>query len=557
MRHEFLNNGCRPLLRVARRSRQASSRSWACFARDQRGAIAIFVAVAIIPLIAFVGLAVDTTRGYLVKSRLNQALDAAALAGGRVFASPTRDDDIRMYFKANFPDGFMNAVTTPLVITPDNVNKTLTVTAQATMPTSFMRLVNIDTINVGSTAQVAIGATNIEVALVLDITGSMAGQDIIDLRDAANELVDIVVQDQQTPFYTKAAVAPYAPVVNVGAYAAQVRGAIAPPKAIELATKTSTMIVTAPNHGFQVNDKVYITGVQGMTQLNNNLNNDHNDTQPLFWVIRSVTTNTFTLKRLGSSTAVSSSTWNNYTSGGSIYCLNPGCQYQAFQNPSSTWKLFQVSTCVTERTGADAYTDAAPTVSPVGLHYRAISASACLSSEILPLSSDKTLLHNRINALTDGGSTAAQIGIAWGWYLVSPNFGYLWPTESQPAAYGADKLMKVVVIMTDGDFNTMYNKGVVSQDSASGSSSNRINQNATNGDAYIQANALCAAMKANDKKIVIYTVGLDIASFPDAQNFIQTCATSTAHVYLPADGAEMKDAFKDIAMKINKLRLTK
>ena len=54
-------------------------------ARDRRGAAAAFFALAIVPLVAFLGLAIDTTRGYLVKSHLNQALDAAALAGGRVY----------------------------------------------------------------------------------------------------------------------------------------------------------------------------------------------------------------------------------------------------------------------------------------------------------------------------------------------------------------------------------------------------------------------------------------------------------------------------------------
>src|SRR3546814_14572183 len=105
-----------------------------------------------------------------------------------------------------------------------------------------------------------------------------------------------------------------------------------------------------------------------------------------------------------------------------------------------------------------------------------------------------------------GGSTAGHIGVAWGWYLVSPNFGYLWPFESQPMEYNqihlGQKVMKVVIIMTDGDFNTIYHDGVIAKNStgggASGSSGEKINENGTNGSPFAQAEALCTNM--NDRK---------------------------------------------------------
>ncbi len=60
---------------------------------DRRGAVAVFLAFAIIPLIGIVGVATDTARAYLVKSRLSSALDAAGLAGGYSFFLNTRDAD--------------------------------------------------------------------------------------------------------------------------------------------------------------------------------------------------------------------------------------------------------------------------------------------------------------------------------------------------------------------------------------------------------------------------------------------------------------------------------
>ena len=88
--------------------------------------------------------------------------------------------------------------------------------------------------------------------------------------------------------------------------------------------------------------------------------------------------------------------------------------------------------------------------------------NACVTPTIMPLSSDKTALHTTIGTLTANGSTAGHIGIAWGWYMISPNWGGLFPSGSQPAAYGAPHTIKAVILMTDGDFNTDYCKGVIS-----------------------------------------------------------------------------------------------
>jgi hypothetical protein len=82
--------------------------------------------------------------------------------------------------------------------------------------------------------------------------------------------------------------------------------------------------------------------------------------------------------------------------------------------------------------------------------------------------------------------------------MLSPNFAYLWPSASQPAAYGTEDLVKVAIIMTDGAFNTTYYNGVIAKDSGSGSGSSnyKVNHNSANGSSSSQALQLCTAMKA-------------------------------------------------------------
>ncbi len=111
--------------------------------------------------------------------------------------------------------------------------------------------------------------------------------------------------------------------------------------------------------------------------------------------------------------------------------------------------------------------------------------------------------------------------------------------------------------MTDGAFNTTYCKGVISKDSGSGSgsSSDHINCNAPNGNAFDQAKALCDNMKAAG--VIVYTVGFDVANDEDAQDIMTECATSADHLFLPSSGAALKDAFRAIGQEISRLRLSK
>src|SRR5690606_32276102 len=124
--------------------------------------------------------------------------------------------------------------------------------------------------------------------------------------------------------------------------------------------------------------------------------------------------------------------------------------------------------------------------------------------------STKAALKSSIDSYAVQGSTAGQIGIGWGWYMVSPNFNSLWPSNGA-GAYDTAKTLKAVIIMTDGEFNTPYCSGVISRDAGSGSGDNseKIDCGADNGDPFAQGRAMCAAMKA--RGVLVYTVGFQVA----------------------------------------------
>jgi Flp pilus assembly protein TadG len=590
------------------------------FFRQKKGNVATIFALSLLPLLTATGAAVDYSRAVKVRSHLLQALDAAGLAAGAATGlNQTQLTALAQnYFNANFPSTELGVPGT-LKLTLDG-NK-LTLSAAATLDTAVMHVLGVDSLTVNENIEIMRGAMNIEVGLALDATGSMGGTKISDLRAAAKELIDIVVQDSQTPYYSKVALVPYSMAVNVGSYASQIRGPVTDTKSITGAswstgstknitniTKANPAVVTSNGHGFVNGNRIYITNVSGMTNVNGNS-----------YTVSGVTTNTFQLSGTNSSgyktyksggTAIKcqnsdcsivitssnhgfsnddliyisgvigmtelnnnfftvaskttndfalSGTWgpdySTYISGGKIYCTEEGCEYFNFTSASGSSKTFKITTCVTERT-TDAFTDVAPSTTYLGRNYRDPSSS-CISGQIVPLSSDKTYLKNQIGALAAGGSTAGHIGVAWAWYMVSPDFAYLWPSGSKPAAYNTEELTKVVVLMTDGLFNSPYCKGVIAKDatSGSGSSSEHINCNAPNKDAYYQAKQLCDEMRK--KNVVVYTVGFDIGDDDKALDLMNYCAKDEDYVYLASDGAELTEAFKAIGQGISNLRVSK
>jgi Flp pilus assembly protein TadG len=601
---------------------------------DVRGNVAMIFSLALPVLVLVTMGGVDINRASTVRINLQDALDAATLAAAR---SPHSTDTeltrvglsaLRANLQA-YPDIILREDQTTFSLNSDSV---VVANAKVDVKTLVASLVlppygkfMDDYLPVGAHSEVNRSSKNIEVGLVLDITGSMSGSKIRDLQSAARDLVDIVVQDVQSPYYTRMAVIPYSIGVNVGAYADGARGAptgatritdaewtTGASKSISNITQAGLGIITALDHGFSTGDYVWISDVRGMVQINDgayrvkriNANalsleswngtswsdvntaygfsrykrkgtirgclvadcsvivtsrshdlqdgdgvyitdvrgmNQINDTP---FVVSNRTADTFSI-------GVNGATWGDYSSGGSAWCGRDGCQWRVFTNARGSLRALETSDCVSARTGTEAYTDASPGSAEVGTNY---PSGACPSTPIMPLSSDKSGLKALINDLSVGGGTAGQIGIAWGWYTVSPNFNSLWP--SQPAGpYSPPETLKAVIIMTDGEFNTIYNSGVISRDSGNGSNNDQINQNATNGDPFAQAESLCSGMKA--QSVVVYTVGFQISSRGDAQQMLTDCATSPDHVFMPSSGGDLSEAFAAIGRDITRLRISR
>ncbi len=205
------------------------------FNRSEQGSVAVIFSLTASVLMLTVFGVIDYGRSVNAKAELQAALDAAALRAARTteFTDPdTKLQEIgSASLTANLSERRDWSMKT-LSFTSDQDGQAVVAEATATVRTSILGYLEGNEISVGAASRVKRSSKNIEVSLVLDVTGSMAGQRLSDLKAAAKELVDIVVKDTQEPYYSKVAIVPYSMGVNVGNLAAAARGGTTTPRPI-------------------------------------------------------------------------------------------------------------------------------------------------------------------------------------------------------------------------------------------------------------------------------------------------------------------------------------
>lgn len=183
------------------------------FGRDRHGGIATIVAFAAIPMIAAAGVASDGLIALLARAELSSAVDAAALAGARSYKQGDVNAQVIKYISGNFSRGALKNTPSVAVGDPDG---TVAVSATAEIPTNFMKLFGVNSVDVSASAAAqALGAGGMELSLVLDITGSMKGTKLETLKTSTNRLLNVLYGEKDTVENLAVAVVPFAGRVNI------------------------------------------------------------------------------------------------------------------------------------------------------------------------------------------------------------------------------------------------------------------------------------------------------------------------------------------------------
>lgn len=442
--------------------------------------------------------ATDAARGYMVKARLGQALDSAALAGGREIFSPTRDADIQMFFNANFPPGFLGAsITGPVIqVSPDN--EKLTLTASAKIDTTFMKVLGFKDLTVSTTTEVTRETTYLDVVLAIDMSGSMSssagGQSrIAAARAAATDLVNILFGNQETKELLNIGIVPWNGKVNITR-----NGTVFDPT-----LTTSTVVPGFTNPLTGAGQSVVFTA--------------NNSPVPLL--------------------AAPPDDWR-------------GCVYSRFidnavADDDADIVFDTLSSATGDWNGWEAVGPDGEPVSP-GVCVMSTNGSECtrcLSHGITALQSTKSGTLAAINELTSPtGTTNITQGLGWAWRVVKPEAPY---TEADPDPDGPRQ--QAIVLLTDGEnfggngdgYKTVFGYGSAGR--------NDMND---------RLRALATNIKASGVKV--YTIQFansggplealmkEIASGPDAPYY---------H-YAP-DPSTLQTVFQGVANHLSELRLSK
>jgi Flp pilus assembly protein TadG len=215
--------------------------------RDEGGNTLAIMAAALIPMIGMVGSAVDISRAYLVKTRLQQACDAGVLAARRTMSGQSVANDTNAktqatnFFNINLKTGAYGATVTPITVADVNdadnhATGTIDGTASATVPTTLMKIFGKTSLTMTATCEAQLQVANNDVMFVLDTTGSMncsaadtestcsdnglvekSNARIKALRSAVNSFYTTLSSATTSGSQLRIGFVPYSTTVNVGA----------------------------------------------------------------------------------------------------------------------------------------------------------------------------------------------------------------------------------------------------------------------------------------------------------------------------------------------------
>ena len=375
----------RPLTTLARR-----------FGSDEGGNVVILFALMSTVILLVAGIALDYARTINMHSRIGAAADAATLAAGRAMLDGRLSDGeieerAQHYLRENAAAAGAQFGTygTPSV-SIDRDSGSVTIDVDVEVPTTLARIGGVNSMKAPVAAAANFEQKDVEVAMALDVTGSMTEytsdrvRKIDALKSAFHTFVERLIPEHLPDGRkVRVAVAPYSSGINMGSFAGRASG-----------------------------------------------NRSRDD-------------------------------------------------------------------CVIERTGATRYSDAP---ARAGAYFKVHEDQpndndgtegrqgyTCPEANVIPLTGDRETLTRAVDRYRASGSTGGHLGVQWAWNLVSEDWGGFWGGNSRPDPYSLTegekpKLIKAVILMTDGVFNTAF----------------------FNSDSAEQAVSLCRGIK--DKNVRVFSI---------------------------------------------------
>ncbi|MGL1920379.1 MAG: VWA domain-containing protein [Hyphomicrobiales bacterium] len=395
------------------------------FVSNATGQISMMFALLLIPLAAFIGGALDFTQQISYTNKLQATLDSVSIAVAKEIARDSTASDASLeaiayaIYNVNITNP-TNVSTSPFTI--NRSNGILTVMQNGSLKTSFMGLVGTPTLPINVVSTVNIQRKDVELALILDTTGSMRGQKLKDLKSASRELVNTLLDGGEGLASVRIGLVPWSTGVNVW------------------------------------DDR--------KTTIKKNTSGKH-----------------YCASSRKTAKDVSPATENLPYAYGNI------------EGYTDRWGNFIITNKKPEQ---------------------------CPNRQIVPLTDKKATLIDEIGKWSANYWTASDVGLTWGWGVLSPKWNDYWDAENQAKPYHGDA-KKFAILMTDGDNTLEHVK------------SNK------------RSKKLCKAMKKEG--IQIYTIAFKVST-SDAVKLMKKCASKPDMYINASSGDSLKEAFERIADEV-------
>lgn len=585
------------------------------FGRDERGVFAVLFGLMAVVLVALGGAAVDYIALEQARNRSQIALDAAALAlQPLIFNTPVDEADIEAKAQALLLDrlGIVNGVNenefgAQAEITDVRVDVaagSLTLDARMWLPTMFVSLVGVQEMDANITSQALRMMLDLEVAMVLDNSGSMLGSRMTNLKVAARCATNILLFDKvddttclptagaAVKDNVKIGLVPFTLMVNIGTQFSN--------RAWLDWTGTSALAnlnfdtddvagnaFNGPVNRLNLFNQTH-TSWSGCVEARNSPYDTTDDTPdtpakkflPLFSPDTAMGLTNDYLSDLGGNCPINQcSRVQQYTGcfkfAGNTYCSGgPTTSYikkvgASTTGPNSTncigsgWTLAEKSDVLvgSNRTVTETYSPLTARALQERLcKYNNTTPSTsstnadCPATALLPLTNVPNTVTTRINQMVADGNTNIQQGTIWGVHMLTNNEPL---TDALPRS---DSVAKALIVMTDGENYPKYSYDM----NGSGYFSWGFRWNNRMGPAsttdtqakmtdVMDTKTLAACKTARDLGIRVYVVGLAVPA--NVKDLLDECASGPEYAFFPATPSELVDDFKEIAGRLAPLRL--
>lgn len=477
--------------------------------RDTNGNVLMMTGLALILLFAVGGSGVDYGRQQLVRMKIQQASDAAALAAASVpcEAEPCTErlQTAMRYYNLNYPEKFLG-VTRPQPTITAPLNGPVTVSANADIETQFISNLGIPVLE--SKGRTVVSSENqgsaYDIVMLLDNSNSMEQRGkIAALKTAATTLADSVLSVNDDACAgdlqgcSRVALIPYSNRIPARAQD--------PSNSSECYCMCGSGCMGDPNGG-------ETGGGSGCTMTRPGM--ALTDLPVCCAAGVTVPTNGCVVPCISTSPNIP-----------------PGC------TPHGT----QISQCywVSDPNLAGCKPAGTPRCPPCEYDI----------AQLVPLTPavpERSKIRDGLNAMVTGGTTDSSIAFNY----AKTTMGYLPSARSE-----ADGVAKVVIWLTDGN-NTAYGGTCFGLTEADDERCGALSDNATL--------PLCEQLKSDDT--IIYTIGFDLNNNPPAsgpsahgeraRTLLRACATSPAHYFEAPDNATLQEIFATILDGIKKIRIT-